>query len=57
MIDTPGQLPLIICNMPPNFVLKDGDPRNVLFSGRFDDLDEFDAVSANIELSYLKFMD
>lgn len=57
IIDTPGELPLRICNMPSFFHLPEGETRSVEFSGRFSNLQLVDAMSARLELSYLKFLD
>ena len=59
IIDTPGELPLWICNMPTFFHLPEGETRTVEFSGRYANMniDFLDAGAAPLELSYLKFLD
>lgn len=49
-------LPMVICNMPADFEMAEGESREVTFSGRVVILpDVVDALSTWIELSYLKF--
>lgn len=64
LIRSPGpgrHLGMVVCNMPFDFEMAEGESRNVTFSGRvvvFSDgivPSETDATSTWIELSYLKF--
>ncbi len=52
----PGFLPLIVCNMPEDFEMEEDGARNIAFSGRILVYpEEVDAVSTEIELSFIKF--
>lgn len=58
VIDVPGELPMIVCNMPDDFKMELGASRKVLFSGLVGVYPEtVDAYATYVEVSYLKWND
>lgn len=56
VIESPGQLPMVVCNMPSTFELTADQTVRVTYSGRLLVLAaETDASNTEIELNYLKF--
>ncbi len=56
LIRSSGRLQMVVCNMPSEFEMTEGESRNITFSGRVVVLsDRIDATSTWIELKYLKF--
>lgn len=56
VIDVPGELPMIICNMPDDFTMESGASRKVHFSGFVGVYPEtVDAYATYVELFYLKW--
>lgn len=56
VINSPGLLPMVVCNMPAKFEMEEDASKNVTFSGHLLVLpEEIDAMNTDIELNYLKF--
>lgn len=61
LLRSTGRLQMVVCNMPSDFEMGEGESRSVTFSGRivvfFDGINpgETDATNTSVELRYLKF--
>lgn len=60
LIRSVGRLQMIVCNMPSDFTMSEGESKNITFSGRVPvftngiDPKDTDATNTWIELKYLK---